>query len=188
MVRTSLSDKGYLQEIGLAQAGDFVCIPVNLQINSIKSLLAEASEMLKLAGSMSALGASVKIGNADVKKYDAVLKSIQTLFVGEEILFETDSYAITGNVIDENFYQGTKADIININLTCLAQVKRVFPDGTDLMKNTIFTRIKDVAAKEKFIESMSIFTSGEVFDFEATAVAAIQGKPVYQLEIIALYQ
>lgn len=38
------------------------------------------------------------------------------------------------------------------------------------------------------ISSMSTFTSGETFDFEATAVPSIYGKPVYQLEIIALYQ
>mgnify|MGYP007132634057 FL=1 len=35
---------------------------------------------------------------------------------------------------------------------------------------------------------MQALTSGNVFDFEATAVSSIYEKPVYQLEIIALYQ
>ena len=71
---------------------------------------------------------------------------------------------------------------------CLAQVKRVFPDGTELMKNTIFTKVKDVAAKEKLISAVSQLVDGTIFDFEATAVPSIKGKPVYQIEIIALYQ
>ena len=43
-------------------------------------------------------------------------------------------------------------------------------------------------AKDKLIDSLQALTSGNVFDFEATAVSAIHGKPVYQLEIIALFQ
>jgi hypothetical protein len=81
-----------------------------------------------------------------------------------------------------------RADIIGTELKCLAQVKRVFPNGTELMKNTIFTKIKDTSAKEKMVQSMKALTDGNVFDFEAVAKFSIQGKPVYQLEIIALYQ
>ena len=184
MVKASLADKGYLVDLLKAEPGNFVCLPVNLQINSIKSLIAEMTDILKLITNMQKVGVQIQWNKQDTKKYEDILKSIQILFAGEEILFETDEFAITGNILDENLYQGTRSDLINVNLTCLAQVKRIFPDGTELMKNTIFTKIKDTGAKDKLIASMQELTSGNIF----TAVSAIKDKPVYQLEIIALYQ
>ena len=188
LVKTSLADKGYLVDIVKARPGNFVCLPVNLQINSIKSMIAEMTDILKLAANMQKVGIKINGAGQDTKQYENILKSIQVLFAGEEILYETESFAITGNILDENLYQGTRCDLINAKLTCLAQVKRVYPDGTELMKNTIFTKIKDASAKDKLITSMQALTSGNVFDFEATAVSSIYEKPVYQLEIIALYQ
>ena len=188
MVKTSLADKGYLVDLLKSEPGNFVCLPVNLQINSIKSLLTEMTDILKLITNMQKVGAQIQSNKQDTKKYEDILKSIQILFAGEEILFETDEFAITGNILDENLYQGNRSDLINVNLTCLAQVKRVFPDGTELMKNTIFTKIKDTVSKDSLITSVQGLTSGNIFDFEATAVSSIKDKPVYQLEIIALYQ
>lgn len=188
LVKTSLADKGYLVDIVKARPGNFVCLPVNLQINSIKSMIAEMTDILKLAANMQKVGIKINGAGQDTKQYENILKSIQVLFAGEEILYETESFAITGNILDENLYQGTRSDLINAKLTCLAQVKRVYPDGTELMKNTIFTKIKDASAKDKLITSMQALTSGNVFDFEATAVSSIYEKPVYHLEIIALYQ
>ena len=188
MVKTALSETGYLVGVLNAKPGDFICVPVTLQINSIKSMMEEIRDVLKLASSIQKMGVPVNGAGQTAKQYEDILKSLQVLFAGEEILCEEAEYALTGNILDENLYQGTRSDLINTKLTCLAQVKRVFPNGTELMKNTIFTKIKDAGAKEKLIDSMSAFTSGNMFDFEATAVAAIHGKPVYQLEIIALYQ
>ena len=188
MVKTSLADKGYLVDLLKSEPGNFVCLPVNLQINSIKSLLTEMTDILKLITNMQKVGAQIQSNKQDIKKYEDILKSIQILFAGEEILFETDEFAITGNILDENLYQGNRSDLINVNLTCLAQVKRVFPDGTELMKNTIFTKIKDTVSKDSLITSVQGLTSGNIFDFESTAVSSIKDKPVYQLEIIALYQ
>ena len=188
MVKTSLKNQGYLVDLLKAEPGDFVCLPVNLQINSIKSMIAEMTDILKLAANMQKIGVQIKGAGQNTKQFEDILKSILILFAGEEILHEEKTFAITGNILDENLYQGTRTDLINVNLTCLAQVKRVFPNGTELMKNTIFTKIKDANAKDKVIESMQALTFGDVFDFEASAVSAIHGKPVYQLEIIALYQ
>lgn len=188
IVKTALEEKGYLKEILSAQAGQFVCLPVTLSINSIKSLLSEISELMKLTGSMQQVGATVKGANKDTKKTDDLLKTIQVLFNGEEILYEAETFAIIGNVVDSNLYQSSRSDIIGTELKCLAQVKRIFPDGTELMKNTIFTKIKDANAKEQLIAAVSSITDGKIFDFEAVAKPFIHGKPVYQLEIIALYQ
>lgn len=188
LVKKTLSEKGLLKEIRDAKPGQFICIPVNLSINSIKSLLSEMSELVKLMGNMQKVGAKTKGTSKDVKSLDSMINSIRVLFGGEEILYQAEDFAIIGNIVDANLYQSVRADIIGTELKCLAQVKRVFPDGTELMKNTIFTRVKDHSAKETVISAMSELTDGSVFDFEAVAVASIYDKPVYQVEIIALYQ
>lgn len=188
IVKSTLEKRGYLKNILESKPGDFVCLSVVLKINSIKSLLTEASEILKLAENMQKIGAPVKGAGSDTKKLNDMLKKIQVLFGGEEILFEDEQYAIIGNILDSHLYQANRIDIIGTNLVCLAQVKRVFPNGTQLMKNTMFTKIKDVAAKQQFIDEVSKLVDGDIFDFEATVVPSITDKPVYQLEIIALYQ
>lgn len=146
------------------------------------------SELLKLAGDMQKLGATVKGTGKSNSDMNNILKTMQILFGGEEIIYETDDYAVIGNITDDNLYQSVRYDLIGTELTCLAQVKRVFPDGTELMKNTIFTKIKDAAAKQQLIDAIQKVADQNIFDFEAVAVSAIHGKPVYQLEIIALYQ
>lgn len=189
IVTSLLKNKGYIVDIENAKVGQFICLPVVLSINSIKSLLGECAELVKLSGNMQKLGVQVK--NAEKKNTDNInniLKTIQILFGGEEILFETEKFAIIGNIVDEHLYQGIRADIIGSNLTCFAQVKRIFPNGTQLMKNTIFTKIKDVSAKEKLIDGFKELVDGDAFEFEAVAVSSIKDKPVYQIEIIALYQ
>lgn len=188
IVKSCLEERGYLKNILEAAPGNFVCLPVVLKINSVKSLLTEMSDVLKLAGNMQKLGAPVKGANTNPKNIDDTLKTMQILFGGEEILFEDEKYAIIGNIVDAHLYQATRADIIDSRLTCLAQVKRVFPKGTELMKNTLISKVKDAEGKRKMVEAISKFADNTVFNFEATAVPSIAGKPVYQLEIIALYQ
>lgn len=188
LVKEELEKRRLLKNILETIPGDFICILVVLSINSIKSMLSEMGDLLKLITSVQKLGVSIKNCDFDSKKIDDVVKAMHILFEGEEILYEDDEFAIVGNIVNDNLYQAARADLIGTQLMCLAQIKRIYPDGTELMKNTIFTKIKDRDAKQKLISSMSTFTNGETFDFEATAVASIYGKPVYQLEIIALYQ
>lgn len=188
IVKSALSEKGYLSTIESVKPGQFVLLPVTLSINSIRSLMAEMSDLLKLAGNMQKIGASVKGTGNGYKEIDEILKTIQVLFAGEEVLFETEKYAIVGNIVDSNLYQSSRVDIIGTELKCLAQVKRIFPDGTKLMKNTMFTKIKDADAKQSLVEVIKKIADENIFDFEAEAVFSISDKPVYQLEIIALYQ
>lgn len=188
IVKSALSEKGYFAEIEAATPGQFVLLPVTLSINSIRSLMSEMSDLLKLAGNMEKIGATVKGAGKSNKEIDDILKTIQVLFAGEEVLYETENYAIVGNIVDSNLYQSSRVDIIGTELKCLAQVKRVFPNGTELMKNTIFTKIKDATAKQSLVDAMNKIADGNIFNFEARAVFSINDKPVYQLEIIALYQ
>lgn len=188
IVKNTLVEKEYVKYITQSEVGDFVCLPVNLSINSVKSLISEMSELLKLCGNMQKLGATVKGVGKEIKDLDNLMKTLLQLFNGEEIFYEADEFAIIGNMFDLHLYQSVRSDIIGTDMMCLAQVKKIYPDGTELMKNTIFTKIKDNSAKERFIDIIKNITDGNFFDFESIAVSSIKNKPVYQLEIIALYQ
>ena len=193
IVMNTLENRGYLVDIMSAKPGNFVCIPVVLAVNSIKSLLSEMSDLLKLTEAMNDLqtGTENKKDAAESKKAanaEKALKAMKVLFGGEEILYTCDKYAIVGSIVDSNLYQAERADIIGSELMCLAQVKRVFPKGTELMKNTTFSKIRNETAKNNAVNAIRQISQGDFFDFEAVAVTEIKDKPVYQLEIIALYQ
>lgn len=164
MVVEQLSQHKFLKEILMSQPGDFVCIPVNLKINSIKGLVDEAIEITELSQKMQEVGGTKLKGSnnansASLKKIGAVTKE---LFSAEEIVSENEAYAVIGTITDQNLYQAIRQDIIDIDLTCLAQIKRVFPDGTQLMKNTEFTKIMDTASKEALIKSVAALNSGPI--------------------------
>ncbi len=188
IVMTRLENKQHIKPILESKPGDFVCLSVNLSINSIKHLMDEIIELLELINSLQKAGVKIDVSRKDVNDWKVISKTMQSLFAGEEILYESDNYAIIGNITDGNLYQAVREDLIGTEMQCLAQVKRIFPEGTELMKNTIFTKLRDKVAKDNLIESMKEFTEGDDFGFESIAVSSIEGKPVYQLEIIALYQ
>ena len=48
IVESTLSAKGYLHDIKQSNPGDFVCLPVNLSINSIKSFFSESLEVMDI--------------------------------------------------------------------------------------------------------------------------------------------
>ncbi len=188
IVKNTLSEKGYLFDIKEAKPGQFVCIPVNLSINSVKSLFEEMVELIKMSNNLQPLNSSVKKPDKDLKNYENLLKNSQSLFAGEEILYDTKEFAIIGNIVNSNLYQSTRNDLIGTSLNCLAQVKRVHPKGTELLKNTMFSKLKDEKVKEDLIEAMGAIANAKIYRFEAIAIPSIYGKPVFELEIIALYQ
>lgn len=189
MVKSELKKRGYLHDITVAKPGQFVCLPVNLSINSIQSLMNELSDISKLSNELTKLSnTSSSTNSINTKSIDSITKGIKKLFDGEEILYQTEEYAVIGNIIESNLYQSVSSDLIGVDLTCLAQVKRKFDNGTELMKNTVFSKFKDQNSKELLIKELSKFTQNNVYDFDAVVVPSIKGKPVYQLEIIALYQ
>lgn len=189
MVKRELENRGYLHDINTAKPGQFVCLPVNLSINSMQSLMNELSDISKLSNELTKLsGSSSSTNPINTKSIDNITKGIKKLFDGEEILYQTEKFAVIGNIIESNLYQSVSADLIDVDLTCLAQVKRKFDNGTELMKNTIFSKLKDQESKESLIKKISEFSQNNVYDFDAVVVPSIKGKPVFQLEIIALYQ
>ena len=164
-------------------------MPVTLSINSVKGLFTEIQDIIKLMNDLKKAQIDVGWSLKEINGIDNMLKAFKTVFEGEEILYDTENFAIIANIYDSNLYQSTRADIIGIELNCLAQVKRIYPNGTQLLKNTIFTKLKDVNAKKAFLDSIADISKQENFvDFESVVVPAIENKPVYQLEIIALYQ
>lgn len=178
----------FFSEITEAEPGMFVLIPVSLTINSIKSVMDETTGLMKLITSMEKLGVKVDITKKDTKDIENLAKSLKALFDGEEIVCERNDYAIFGNIVNSHLYQGITSDLVGTELKCFAQVKRVYPEGTELLRNTFFAKIKDKQAKEECIKAIQELSNGEEYDFEASTIGSIYGKPVYQLEVIALFQ
>lgn len=187
-VKQSLQEKKYIQDIKNVKAGDFICIPVNLRINSVKALLEEVTALLRIISSIESTSKKNDIDYKSMQGLETTLKSIKPIFGGEEVVHQTETYAIVGNITDKNMYQSVKEDLVGIELKCLAQVKRVFPNGTELMRNTVFSRIKDQKTKTAFIEQIKKFNDQTAYEFNIDAIPSITDKPVYQVEIIALYQ
>lgn len=184
MVISELKEKKYLCSIENSKPGQFVCMDVNLSINSMSSLLSELSDVMKLVGNLDNNNSNSKV----IIDLEKLAKQMKTLFDGDEIVCEKENYAIFGTVVDSNLYQAVRSDIIGTELHCLAQVKRVYPTGTELMKNTVFSKLKDKSSKEQMLKAMNDLAKKDVYDFEAVVIPSIDNKPVYQLEIIALYQ
>lgn len=181
--------RGFLKDLLESVPGDFVLIPVNLKINSIKGYIGDLTKLTELGQKMQNLD---KANSSKARSEEAsLLKRINgvafELFSAEEIISELDDYAVMGSISTDNLYEGVVQDIIDTDLMCLAQVKRVYRDGTRLMKNTMFSMIRDDDSKRALIDSLtpsdeSPFRSYYDLKFE------IAGKPVYHLEIVALYQ
>lgn len=190
LVKKELKKRDYLCDMESVKAGNYICIPIVLSINSIKILMEELSDLVKLMDNIIKVSPDLKneVSIQDKKMIQSVQNTLKILFGGEEIVFQNEKYAVIGNIVEENLYQASKADIVGTELKCLAQVKRVYPAGTELMKNTIFTKIKDAEIKKSFIESIASLSKQETYDFDVVAIPSIHDKPVYQVEIIALYQ
>lgn len=185
-VHFQLSSRELLTPISEAKVGSFICEKVNLKINSAKDIMDQQAEMLKFVESIP--GYSSKADKKQISDYSKLLKSMISVFPGEEIVDDRKDYAIFGTINENHLYQASKADIIDVELTCLGQVKRIYANGTTLMKNSIFSRINDAATKKSVIEFANSLSLDGFYNFDSVAIAEIKGKPVYQIEIIALYQ
>ena len=155
-------------------------------------MINEAKELTELSEKMQALdknsSRASKSKNAPSTQIQQISNVIKELFGAEEVVYETSDYALVGFNIGLKSIPISQTDIIESDLQCLAQVKRVFPEGTSLMKNTVFTKFKNKESKQAIISSLKDLMSNSNFDYESEAIIEIENKPVYQLEIIALYQ
>lgn len=190
VVLGKLGERGYVRDIAHSKEGDFVIVPVRLKINSMKSFMDEVLELGALVGKMNAVvpSAQQKKSADDFKKVKDIANLAGNLFESEEIISEDNSHAVMGNISDSFLYQARKADLVDVPLVCLGQVHRIYPEGTQLMKNTIFAKFKDVNAKQRLIDALVKCSADNQYDFSSSLMFEISDKPVYQLEIVALYQ
>lgn len=193
----AMEKRGFLVSEGFEDpknitVGMFVLPSVRLKINSIKSLMTEMEDLLKLANSMQAF-TNAQVGNKksakstnldQMKKINEVVKQ---LVGAEEVISLSDEFVLVGNIYDDNLYQASRQDLIGTDLKCLAQVKRVFEDGAPLLRNTMFAKLNNPEAKEGFVKALEMFSDGSVYHFEADVVTQIKDKPVYEMELVALY-
>lgn len=188
IVQNDLHNNQYLHEIEDAKPGDFVLLPITLKINSIKHLVSEISTLLDVQSTLFKSNGSKGKSKSTTPNVSQIMDVLQGIFDEEEVIFETEKYAVFGNIVDDNLYLSNKCDILDRELYCLAQVMRVFPHGTELMRNTIFYKIQDNKIKSPLMSAISSVSQNAGFNFEAAFTSEISDKTVYQLEIIALYR
>ena len=172
--------------------GMFVLTPVELKINSIKSFMTEIEDLLKLGRNIEKLtfmqaGKKQPVQNNLLTQVQQMQGIVKELVSAEEAVYIADNYALVGNISDENLYQASRQDLIGTNLMCLAQIKRVFENGAPLLRNTIFAKLDNEEMKQGIISSLEQISKDNGYQFEADVVPEVQNKPVYELELIALY-
>lgn len=190
IVLDQLEEDGFVKDIEEAMEGDFVRIPASFKINSLKSLVNEAMELVQLGEKMKDFGGSKGQNKSQggIKQLKIIADLVKELFGAEEIVSQEEKYAVVGTISDQYLYQASRQEIVDVSLTCLGQVRRIYPSGTQLMKNTVFTKMQDPASKKTFVEGMAKLVEGQSFAFDSTAIVEIKDKPVYQLDVIALFQ
>ncbi len=187
IVIDELRDKKILKDIQNSHEGDFVEIEsVSFQLNSIKALIEEVDEIIKLIPNLNTNNQNNS--KNDISSFKKIANSIKIICNGEEMLFKDDNYAVVGNYYKDCLYQATKSDIFNNKFRCLCQIKRKHDNGTSLMKNTIFTQIKGKEAKDKIINSIVEYCQKSAITFNSIVESEIENKPVFEIEIIALYK
>lgn len=194
IIDEELRCRGFISPIAMSRPGSFVIEPVTLQINSLKSMMAEIEQLQSLSIKMQGLSKDSNNGGAK-KDQEKVLKQIQEisrvvkeLVSSEEIICQKDELALVGTISDSNLYQANRGDIVETDLVCLAQVRRVHKNGAQLLRNTIFSKMQDVDSKKQMIDALGEMVENDAYDYEATVIPAITDKPVYEIEIIALFQ
>lgn len=188
IVIDELASNDYISKINVSKAGSFINIPVEFRINSFRHLMNEVDNFMDLYYLIENMNNHNKTKNKKNKEFGQVKTIIDKMFSGDELLFETDKYAVIANIYDEHLYQSNKTDIIGCKLQCLAQIKRIFPSGTKLMKNTTFNKLSDQELEKQLLHAIEGLTNQQSISFDSIPVTNISNKIVYQIEIISLFQ
>lgn len=188
IVIDELASNDYISKINDSKAGSFINIPVEFRINSFRHLMNEVDNFMDLYYLIENMNNHSKAKNKKNKEFGQVKTIIDKMFSGDELLYETDEYAVIANIYDEHLYQSNKTDIIGCKLQCLGQIKRIFPYGTKLMKNTTFNKLSDQELERQLLHAIEGLTNQQSISFDSIPVTNISNKIVYQIEIIALFQ
>lgn len=190
LVLSELDEEGYLREIEKSRPGDFVVVPVSLKINSIKSLINETIMLTELGDKLKNLtsSGSARKPNENVAKLKKVSDAVRELFGSEEMVSESEDYAVVASIDDCYLYQSDRQSIVNVEMMCLGQVKLVHEGGAQLLRNTVFAKMRGDEMKKPVLKSLRDMTLSVDYSFENDVIPEIVGKPLYELEVVALYQ
>lgn len=184
-VLEEMATKKYIQKIGDCKQDDFFEGTVNFTLNSLKKLLDILKDIVGLTASMSSIGVTAKIPYTK-KQIEDITKAFTFLFGGLEVFYETDEYAVIANLNENCLYLSNLDDILNTDIFCFGQIKKIYPNGTNLLKNTTFSRFKSAESKNDFISKIAELSNNDTLELGITAKAEIEGKKVYEVEIISL--
>lgn len=191
LVVEQLKEKNLIVDMTNADEGSMVLIEIHPFINSYSGFMEEARQLIELGEEMKNIdksASSKKVKSSLLSNIERLAKISKKLFNAEELVSIEDDYAVFGNVVEDNLYQSMRNDITGIGQHCLAQVRKIYPEGTQLMRNTHFSKFGDREAKRDLLDSVRQVVDTGVFNLDSQVVAEISDRPVYQLNLIALFQ
>ncbi len=171
-----------------AVEGDFVYTPITLSNNSLEILQDRFNDILRIMKMLeNPLFGGKKIDNKQVQNMiDVIGKACKTVIDGNEVIFENDNYGIVANINKNNYYQSVIYDLIDCELMCLCKIKKVYDQGTELLKNTIFTNLKNDTSKDELIAALTGMSDNDTYNLDCNIKTSIKGKRVYEIQIVSL--
>lgn len=190
-----LYHNNYINKLDNDNIGDFIELDVRFKINSMRLYFKEIENFLTFCCEGANLDKSKeneKSRKESIKNFKDIIEStkiVQSMFTGDELLDNRlDEYAVFGRFDTDNLYTGNVYSIADTPLKCLAQIKNIYHNGTNLLKDNLTSKIK----VEDFINPlMTLFNNSQVndtFNIDCDIVCDIKNKKVYELEIISLFR
>ena len=192
LVLEQLKKEKYITEINDARAGSFVCLPVTMEMNSLNDFMYETFKMIELTKKIQKIGEngqrkkdnSLNTVGKQIRDFIDITKSTES---GKELLYNSEKFALVGNYYDEYLYRTTRNGIVGKEMMCFAQISRKHENGAHLLQNSVFSKMKAEEVEEFFKELGSV-KDNDIYKYDTAVISKIEGKAVYEIEIIALFQ
>lgn len=190
-VLAELRTRKLIHSLDDAKPGFLVDFEFEPRINSAKAVIDELIQLQSLSEKLQNTGnnsGGKSKGSKTKNNLDMMASSIRELFDAEEIVGDLSDCAVVGLIDDTNLYLSRRDDVLDKQLRCFATLKQIYPEGTTLLKNSIFSRIGSRELKAEFCNALKQFAEEGFYEFNSSIIMEITDKPVYEVDIIAMYQ
>lgn len=175
----------YIKLVDDVSIGDYVEINVHFKLNSVKYIIQQLQSILDMFVFAKTLGVQANFPY-DKKQIDNISKTMTSMFDTLEVFCERDEYAVLTNLKESDLYLSQIHDVVDTEIQCFCQIKNIYLEGTKLLKNTTFSKIKNDDARNKFTDAIDGLSSNNIIDMGTRVLTEIKDKKVYEVEIISL--
>ncbi|MCB5279612.1 MAG: hypothetical protein LHW59_08840 [Candidatus Cloacimonetes bacterium] len=175
------------KDIKDTKEGDFVVIPVVFKMNSFELAIQKYDSILEVGKQFPGEGVNKNEITRTIKMWDESKKALRNLIPGNEVVCEKDDYVLSSSLDESNLYQSTLSELIDLNLMCLCQIREIENNAPGVRNKLLRdSPLSILNNSEQFLESLEPFKNNGSFSVDLEIMPSTN-KPVYGLEIIALY-